>query len=131
MRQSIRDNFKMSRTSSYYSHVVLNTWPHIITISLLALPSKPETPISSNPVHKFLRSLLHASMLSHVQLFETSWAEAHLASLFMEFSRQEYWSGLPFPLPGDLPDPRIKPVSPALQSNSLPSEPPGKPFGVS
>ena len=41
----------------------------------------------------------------------------------MEFSRQEYWSGLPFPSPGDLPDPGIKPRSPALQADSLPSEP--------
>ena len=46
----------------------------------------------------------------------------------MEFSRQEYWSGLPFPSPGDLPDPRIKPRSPALQADALPSEPPGKPI---
>ena len=45
----------------------------------------------------------------------------------MEFSRQEYWSGQPFPSPGDLPDPRIEPGSPALQADSLPSEPPGKP----
>ena len=43
------------------------------------------------------------------------------------FSRQEYWSGLPCPLPGDLPNPGIKPMSPALQADSLPSEPPGKP----
>ena len=44
----------------------------------------------------------------------------------MEFSRQEYWSGLPFPSPGDLPDPGIEPGSPALQADTLPSEPPGK-----
>ena len=44
----------------------------------------------------------------------------------MGFSRQEYWSGLPFPSPGDLPDPAIKPGSPALQADALPSEPPGK-----
>ena len=48
-------------------------------------------------------------------------------SLSMEFSRQEYWSGLPFPPIGDLPDPGIKPKSPALRADSLPSEPPGKP----
>ena len=46
----------------------------------------------------------------------------------MGFSRQEYWSGLPFPSPGDLPDPRIKPRSPALQADALTSEPPGKPL---
>ena len=50
-----------------------------------------------------------------------------LHGLSMEFSRQEYWSGLPFPSPGDLPDPGIKPRSPALQTDSLPSELPGKP----
>jgi len=45
----------------------------------------------------------------------------------MGFSRQEYWSGLPFPSPGDLPDPGIEPKSPALQADALTSEPPGKP----
>ena len=49
------------------------------------------------------------------------------APLSMEFSRQAYWSGLPFPSPEDLPDPGIKPRCPALQADSLPSEPPGKP----
>ena len=62
--------------------------------------------------------------LSMVQLFVTPWTIAHQASLSMEFSRQEYWSGLPFPSPVDLPDPGIKPGSPALQADSLPSEPP-------
>ena len=46
----------------------------------------------------------------------------------MEFSRQEYWSGLPFPFPGDLPYPGMEPRSPALPADSLPSEPPGKPY---
>ena len=50
------------------------------------------------------------------------------ALLFMEFSRQEYWSGLLFCSPGDLPDPGIKPVSPALEADSSPSEPQGKPY---
>ena len=45
----------------------------------------------------------------------------------MGFSRQEYWNGLPFPSPGELPDPGIKPGSPTLQAGALPSEPPGKP----
>ena len=49
------------------------------------------------------------------------------APLFMEYFRQEYWSGLPFPSPGDLSNPGIKPRFPAFQANSLPSEPPGKP----
>ena len=53
------------------------------------------------------------------------------APLSMGFPRQEYWSGLPFPLPGDLPDPGIKPRSSALQADTLPSEPPGKPLTAS
>ena len=52
--------------------------------------------------------------LSHVQLFVTTWTVAHHAPLSMGLSRQEYWSGLPFPSPEDLPDPGIKPRSPAL-----------------
>ena len=62
---------------------------------------------------------------SHVRLFATSWAEASEAPSSMEFSRQEYWSELPFPSPGDLPNPGIEPRSPALQSDALLSEPPG------
>ena len=64
--------------------------------------------------------------LSHVQLFLPPWTVACQAPLPMGFSRQEYWSGLPFPSPGDLPNPGIKPGSPELQSGSLPSEPPAK-----
>ena len=52
---------------------------------------------------------------------------AHQAPRPMEFSRQEYWSGLPFPSPGDIRDPGIKPGSPTLRADALPSEPPGKP----
>ena len=57
----------------------------------------------------------------------SSWTVALQAPWSMEFSRQEYRSGLPFPSPGDLPDPGIKPGSPTLHADSLPSEPPGKP----
>ena len=64
--------------------------------------------------------------LSPIQLFATPWTVAYQAPLSMEFSRQEYWSGLPFPSPWDLPDPGIEPRSPALQADTLPSEPPGK-----
>ena len=65
--------------------------------------------------------------LSRVRLFATPWTVAHQAPPSMGFSRQEYWSGLPFPSPGDLPDPGIEPRSPALQADALTSEPPGKP----
>ena len=67
-------------------------------------------------------------MLSRVQLFATPWTVARQAPLSMGFSRQEYWSGLPFPSPGDLPNPGIEPGSPALQADTLSSEPPGKPL---
>ena len=85
--------------------------------------------------------------LSHVQLFATPWTVAYQASPSMGFSRQEYWSGLPFPSPGDLPNQGIKPRSPALllllllscfrrvrlcatpfQADTLPSEPPGNSY---
>ena len=64
-------------------------------------------------------------LLSRVRLFATPWTAAHQAPLSMGFSRQEYWSGLPFPSPGDIPDPGIEPRSPTLQADALPSEPPG------
>ena len=67
-----------------------------------------------------------ALSLSHVWLFATPWTVAHQPPLFKGFPRQEYLSGLPFPSPGDLPDPGIEPKPPALQADSLPSEPPGK-----
>ena len=70
------------------------------------------------------------SVLSLVQLFATPKTVAHQAPLFMGFSRQEYWNGVPFPLPGDLPNPGIKPrspVSPALAGRFFTTEPPGKP----
>ena len=63
--------------------------------------------------------------LSRVRLFVTPWTVAYQALPSMGFSRQESWNGLPFPSPGDLPDPGIKPGSPALQADALPSEPPG------
>ena len=68
--------------------------------------------------------------LSRVQLFVTLWIVAHQAPLSMGFSRQEYWSGLPFPSPGDLPDPGIEPGSPTLQADPLTFELPGKPQSI-
>ena len=65
--------------------------------------------------------------LSHVQLFVTPRTVVYQALPSMGFSRQKYWSGLPFPSPGDLPDPGIKPRSPAFPADALTSEPSGKP----
>ena len=80
------------------------------------------------PLHDMCCAVL--SHFSYVQLFATLWAVSHQAAMSMGFSRQEYWSGLPFLPPGDLPEPGNKPVSPAasvLKVDSLPSEPPGLP----
>ena len=63
-------------------------------------------------------------LLSRVQLFATPWTVAYRAPPSMEFCRQEYWSGLPFPSPGDLPDSGIEPGSPAFQADAFTSEPP-------
>ena len=64
------------------------------------------------------------AVLSHSVVSDSAipWTVAHQALLSMGFSKQEYWSGLPFPSPGDLPDPGIKPKSPALQAGSLPTK---------
>ena len=71
---------------------------------------------------------MKVKLLSCVRLFASPWTVAHQAPPSMGFSSQEYWSGLPFPSPGNLPDPGIKPRSPALQMDSLPADPQGKPI---
>ena len=65
--------------------------------------------------------------LSRVRLFATPWTVAHQAPLSMGFSRQGYWSGFPFPSPGDLHDPKIEPTSPVLAAKFFSNEPPGEP----
>ena len=79
---------------------------------------------------EMLKLSLWAKSLSCVQLFATPWTVAHQAPLSMGFSRQEYWSGLPCPPPGDRPNPGIEPRSTSLQVDSLLSEPPKKPILV-
>ena len=78
--------------------------------------------LTPNSVWKWVK------LLSRVRLFATPWTVGYQAPSSMEFSRQEYWSGLPFPSPGDLPNPGIEFGSPELQADTLPSEPPGKPI---
>ena len=80
------------------------------------------------PPGKPMKVKVKVKSLSCVRLFATPWAVAYQAPPSMGFSRQEYYSGLPFPSPGDLPDPGIKPWSPAFQSDALTPEPPGKPW---
>ena len=74
--------------------------------------------------------LSEVKSLSCVRLFATPWMVAYQAPLSMGFSRQEYWSGLPFPSPGDLLNPGIEPRSPALQTDVLLSEPLGSCYQV-
>ena len=82
-------------------------------------------------VHFFSLSIkLKVQSLSRVRLFVTLWTVAYQAPLSTAFSRQEYWSGVPFPSPEDLPDPGIEPRSPTLWADALSSEPPGKSFIV-
>ena len=78
----------------------------------------------------FLKYLINntcVESLSHVRLFATPWTVAYQAPPSMRFSRQEYWSGLPFPSPGDIPHPGIELRSPAFQADALTSEPTGRP----
>ena len=75
----------------------------------------------------FLNNVVKVKSLSRVRLFVSPWTVAHQAHPSMEFSRQQYWSGLPFPSPGDLTDLGFKPGSPALRADALLSEPPGNP----
>ena len=79
-------------------------------------------------IFPFFKKREKVKSLSCVRLFATPWTVAHQAPPSMGFSRQEYWSGLLFPSPGDLPNPGIKPRSPTLQADSLTSEPPRKPL---
>ena len=100
-------------------------WPLLLSYGSNFLKHDQLTLHENEPFHV----LIH---FSHVRLFATPWTIGHQGPLSMAFSRQEYRSGLPFPPPGDLPHPGIKPVSlmsPAFQVGSLPLVPSGKPKG--
>ena len=91
-------------------------------------------PMNSGKWKTVLDKFLHGGVtigsewvLSHVQLFATPQTVAHQAPISMEFSRQEYWSGLPFPSPGDLSNPGIESASLALAAEFFATRPPGKP----
>ena len=99
---------------------------HLGTFRLLcSIPQYWTCPSGCSPVSGVK---VKVKSLSPIPLFVSPWTVAYQAPRSMGFSRQEYWSGLPFPSPGDLPNPGIEPGSPALQTDTLPSEPLGKPL---
>ena len=86
-----------------------------------------------NAIYSFIALNVHAQSLSHILVFVTPWTVAHHAPLSLAFPRQEHWNGLPFPSPGDLPNPGIKPESPAapaLADRFVTTESPGKPMAL-
>ena len=95
-----------------------HTYKHKIAPSHAASKEIPEAVVQQK---------VKVKSLSRVGLFATPGTVTYQAPPTMGFSRQECWSGLPFPSPGDLPDPGIEPGSPALQADALRSEPPGQP----
>ena len=76
----------------------------------------------------YFTSHVRTQSLSYIWLFATPLIISHHAPLSMEFSKQEYWSGLSFPIPGALPDPGIRPAFPALAGGFFTTAPPGKPL---
>ena len=106
--------------SSAFPHPSFQCWGYILS-GIFCTHTHPHT-------HTHIHICIHSEvvLLSCVRLFAIPWTVAYQAPPSMEFSRQEYWSGLPFPSPGDLPDPGIEPRSPTLQADTLPSELPGK-----
>ena len=105
-------------------------WAHLNEVQHYVQLNKMSLHMSISISIYLYRYTYIVKVLSHVQLFVTPWTVAHQAPLSMGFSRQEQWSGLSFPSPGDLPDLGIKPRSPALQADALTSEPTGKPIQI-
>ena len=115
----------MNKAQLYYQHRLKK----ICTIGtiLRAGNFREKNPTMLGNIYSVLHVLSHFSC---VQLFATLWTVSYQAPLSMGISRQECWSGLPCPPPGDFPHPEtepISPASPALQADSLPTEPPAKP----
>ena len=114
-------NVKNTSHSATYPHLPTQNW-HLCrsTLTYLLLHS----------CEMVKDMIVVVQLLSHVRLFATLWMVTHQASLSMDFSRQEYWSGEPFPSPGDLPDPGMKPLFLTLAGRFFTTEPPGKPKDI-
>ena len=107
-------------------HSALIPLPEIVpfspSVGLMMGTQSRETGEHALSLGSGLGNCVKVKLLSHVRLFVTPWTVAYEAPPSVGFSTQEYWSGLPFPSPGDLPDPGIKPWSPALHADALLSE---------
>ena len=104
---------------------------HFLSKQTFNIHEYKNTFVSNSEDINILAQISKAKSLSRVRLFVTPWTAAHQAPQSMGFSRQEYWSGLPFLSPEDLPNSGIKPRSPALQADSLANELRGKPNIIS
>ena len=113
------------------THSSILTWRIYRQTSLAGYSARCRKESNTTEVTKHTRSVqsmkVKVKSLSRVRLFEIPWTVACQAPRSMGFSRQQYWSGLPFPSPGDLPDPGIEPGSLVLYADALLSELPGKP----
>ena len=114
-----------------------NTWPTLTALDAgncsPAVVPEGKGSICHRPLREFSSTCqpgyCHCHLVAKLflTLFATAWAVAHQPSLPMGYLRQEYWSGLPFPSPGDLPNPGVKSSSPALAGRFFTTDPPGKP----
>ena len=118
-------SFRSTQRWIIYSHTHTHSFLDLIEV---ITESWVEFPVSYSPSWLIISFRYKVKSLSRIPLFSTPWTVAYQAPLSMGFPRQGYWSGLPFPSPGDLPNPGIESGSPELQADALPSEPPGKPI---
>ena len=115
----------MSLLLNMLSRLVITSLPRS-KCPLISWLQSPSAVILEPPKMKSDTVKVKVKSLSCVRLFGTPWTVAYHAPQFMEFSRQEYWSGVPFLSPEDIRNPGIEPMFPALQADCLPSEPPGE-----
>ena len=110
------------------TNTALVRWPRSRSTVIHYVDLYPSYKYDENGTLHLWKWKVKVKSLSRVRLFVTPWTVAYQAPPSVGFSRQECWSGLPFPSPRDLPNPGIEPGSPALQADTLPSEPPGEPL---
>ena len=118
--------------TAFLSFTIFRLLKLMSTESMMSLPVINTVIILLRSLIKFISTFVKVKVksLSGIRLFATLWTIAHQAPPSVGFSRQEYWSGLPFPSPGNLPNPGIEPRSAAMQAGTLTSDPPGKPHQV-